>query len=88
MIQPHTEMSPVNTYEQRRSIAALINAMPGLSPAELKVCLLILEQKSTRDIASELGVSERTVQNHRYSIRKKLGGKGNLMVELIRLRGE
>jgi RNA polymerase sigma factor (sigma-70 family) len=80
-------MSTPVTREQRRITAALLAAIPRLSPAELRICLLILERKSTREIAAELGVSERTVQNQRYSIRKKLGAHENLAVELMKLRG-
>jgi DNA-binding CsgD family transcriptional regulator len=80
-------MSTTSEQERRRTIAALIGAIPNLSPAELRVCLLVLEEKSTKEIAGELGVSIRTVQNQRYSIRRKLGGGENLLIELMKVRG-
>jgi DNA-binding CsgD family transcriptional regulator len=70
---------------QPKTVAALVQAIPSLTPAELRVCLLILDGRSTREIARELGVVEKTVQNQRMSIRKKLGTRKNLLVELVRI---
>ena len=81
-------MTNHSTPDQRRTEVALLRAIPTLSPAELKVCLLILQEQSTRAIAGDLGVSERTIHNHRYNIRKKIGGEGNLLVELMKRRGD
>lgn len=65
--------------------AALIRGIPGITPAQVKVCLLILAGRSTRQIAAELGISPRTVENHRYAIRKKMKRHGNLHVELVKV---
>ncbi len=46
---------------------------PDLSPAEQKICVLLKLNLSTKDIAALLYASERTVENHRYRIRQKLG---------------
>ncbi len=46
-----------------------------LTPTELLVMNLVKEGKMTKDIAILLNMSQRTVQNHRYSIRTKLGLK-------------
>ena len=75
-----------STRAQRQTEIALLRAIPNLSPTELKVCLLILQELSTREIAGQLRISERTVQNHRYNIRKKMGGEGNLIAELMKRR--
>ncbi len=45
---------------------------PDLSAAELKVCSLLKLGLSTKDIASTLTLSSRTVERHRLNIRKKL----------------
>ncbi len=44
-----------------------------LSIAEMKVCCLLRIGMNTRDIATLLFLSERTVENHRFRIRKKMG---------------
>ncbi|MBL7989789.1 MAG: tetratricopeptide repeat protein [Chlorobi bacterium] len=46
---------------------------PTLSTTEVKVCLLLRQNLSTKEIANLLNCSERTVENHRYRIRRKLG---------------
>ncbi len=80
-------MSRLSEQDRRRTVGALLTAIPNLSPAELRICLLVLEQKTTREIAEQLGISVRTVENQRYSIRKKIGGKEHLMLELMKIRG-
>jgi tetratricopeptide (TPR) repeat protein/DNA-binding CsgD family transcriptional regulator len=54
-------------YEQR-----LLERYPTLSTVELKICLLMRLNLTTKDIASILWASPRTVETHRYSIRKKM----------------
>lgn len=48
-----------------------------LTPSELKILCLIAKQKTTRQIAAELFISERTVEKHRYNICEKLEISGN-----------
>ena len=43
-----------------------------LTATETKVLQLIAEQKKSKEIAEILFVSEKTVRNHRYNIKKKL----------------
>ena len=53
-----------------------------LSNTEKKILKLIAEQKTTKEIAGKLFISEKTVENHRYNINKKLGlegGQNNLL---------
>ncbi len=48
-----------------------------LTPAEQRIIQLVAQFKTSREIASELGISIRTVQNHRSHISEKLGLKGS-----------
>jgi tetratricopeptide (TPR) repeat protein/DNA-binding CsgD family transcriptional regulator len=54
-------------------IAMLRGLYPDLTQAQLMVCALVRANFDTRDIAAALYVSERTVENHRYRLRRKLG---------------
>jgi len=44
-----------------------------LSERELDIIKLICEEKCSREISEKLNISERTVENHRYHISKKIG---------------
>lgn len=55
------------SYQQR-----LLERYPTLSQVEIKICLLMRLHLSTKDIASILWLSPRTVETHRFSIRKKM----------------
>ena len=56
---------------------ALPPELQKLTPAEIRVLRLIAEFKSSKEIAEELGVHYRTVENHRTSIAGKLGLVGS-----------
>ena len=62
------------------------SAIPGLSHREVKVYELIGEGLKTREIASKLGISHRTVDAHRSNIRTKrnLPDFSALTVEAVR----
>ena len=47
-----------------------------LTPTECKIAHFVKEGRKTRDIAKIMGLSKRTIDFHRYNIRKKLGMKG------------
>lgn len=51
--------------------------LDALTPAERGVLKLIARNMTTRDIAQELGLSPKTVENHRSNICQKLGVTGN-----------
>jgi DNA-binding CsgD family transcriptional regulator len=48
-----------------------------LTPAERRVLALIADFKTSKEIAEELGIHYRTVENHRTSIVSKLGLSGS-----------
>lgn len=48
------------------------NKRASLSVTEQKILQYIAQQKSSKEIANELYISEKTVRNHRYNISKKL----------------
>ncbi|TFE00986.1 helix-turn-helix domain-containing protein [Jeotgalibacillus salarius] len=58
-----------------------------LTKREREVFILLLKDKTTKDIASELFISEKTVRNHISNVIQKLGVKGRsqAIVELLRL---
>jgi len=60
----------------------------SLSPTETQVAKLVREGKKTRQIAEMMGLSKRTVEAHRQSIREKLGlkGRGNLRSSLLSVK--
>jgi len=47
----------------------------GLTPTEIRVANLIKDDKTTKEIAEFMNLSEKTVQTHRDRIRKKIGIK-------------
>jgi tetratricopeptide (TPR) repeat protein len=68
-------------------VAALSSRYPTLTPSELKICSLLKIGLSNKEMGSLLSISDRTVDTHRASIRRKLalGGRANLMAFLMAL---
>jgi DNA-binding NarL/FixJ family response regulator len=65
---------------RRNRADALLKRKPSLqnlTPTEKKILLMISEHKTSREIATELFISIRTVENHRNNICQKLGLKGS-----------
>ncbi len=58
-----------------------------LTKREEEVFSLLVKNKTTKEIALELNISEKTVRNHISNAMQKLGVKGRAqaVVELIRL---
>ena len=58
-----------------------------LTNREREVFELLIQNKSSRQIADELFISEKTVRNHISNVMQKLGVKGRAMavIELIRM---
>jgi PAS domain S-box-containing protein len=53
----------------------LLTEYPRLTASELQIANLLRQGKSSKEIAYELGLSERTVETHRRNMRTKLGIK-------------
>lgn len=58
-----------------------------LTKREKEVFELLVQNKTTRDIAKHLNISEKTVRNHISNAMQKLGVKGraSAVVELLKL---
>jgi DNA-binding NarL/FixJ family response regulator len=52
-------------------------SLKDLSPAEMRILKLIAENNSSKEIAEQLFISYRTVENHRANICQKLGLHGS-----------
>lgn len=50
----------------------LARSFPALSPSELQICAMLRESLRSWQIADILFISERSVDNHRCNIRRKL----------------
>ena len=59
-----------------------------LTAREKLVFELLIMNKSTKEIASELGISEKTVRNHISNVMQQLGvnGRAGAVVELLKLK--
>lgn len=90
-IEAHAYLSKQSTYTQ--IINAIKQSMMGhilvpekaiakskylLTPVERKVLQKIAEEKTNREIAKELAMSQRTVEYHMTSINQKLGVKSRI----------
>lgn len=58
-----------------------------LTKREKEIFDLLAQNKSTKEIASELNINEKTVRNHISNTMQKLGVKGrcNAIIELLKL---
>ncbi|HWP62264.1 MAG TPA: helix-turn-helix transcriptional regulator, partial [Candidatus Binatia bacterium] len=61
--------------------------MERLSPAERRVAELLLEGRSTRDIAAALTLSEATVRTHLSHIYRKVGARNRVHLLALAARG-
>ena len=62
-------------------------AKPLLTNREREVFELLVQDKTTKEIANQLFISEKTVRNHISNVMQQLGVKGRsqAVVELVRL---
>ena len=54
-------------------LPALQNTYPKLTPTERKVCALMKLELPSKDVCRILRITQRSVETHRYNIRKKMG---------------
>jgi DNA-binding CsgD family transcriptional regulator len=54
-------------------IIALSNKYPNLTPKDIKLCIYLKMNLSSKEIAPMMNISFRGVELHRYRLRKKLG---------------
>ncbi|MFT3793374.1 response regulator [Flavobacterium sp.] len=75
------EMSSFLLKNQNRNRNTAASQLESLTPSERKIMEKIAQYKSTKEIAEDLFVSEKTVSNHRMNIAKKLelSGKNSLL---------
>lgn len=75
------EMSSFLLSNKNRNRNGTASQLELLTPSEKKIIEKIAQYKSTKEIAEELFVSEKTVSNHRMNIAKKLelSGKNSLL---------
>lgn len=59
-----------------------------LTAREKRVFELLIANMSTKEIAEELGISDKTVRNHISNVMQKLGvsGRAGAVVELLKLK--
>jgi two-component system, NarL family, response regulator DegU len=69
----------IQNYLNRRALYKIHNGnteLKGLSQSELLILWFVSKRKSVKEIAQTLSISVNTVNNHQYSIRKKMGLTG------------
>lgn len=71
---------------QRASQAAKMIVDTPLSERETEVLRLICRQKTNQEISNILGISQRTVENHRLRIMKKVGAKTSIGLLIYAMR--
>ena len=59
-----------------------------LTKREREIFMALMENRTTRDIAQELQISEKTVRNHISNVMQKLGAVSRIqaVLELIKLK--
>ena len=63
------------TADQRARQGLFANCSANLTPRQREIMKLVLDGHPSKNIAADLGISRRTVENHRAAIMKKTGSK-------------
>ena len=75
-----TEVLALDRVQEEKS------GLEGLSPREFEIFRMILDARSTDEIAAALNVSRKTVANYHYSIKSKLGVASDIELLYLGLR--
>jgi DNA-binding NarL/FixJ family response regulator len=75
-ISPALSTFLINRTRRATTLVEHKPTLLDLTPTERRVLRLIVEDKQTREIADALGISPRTVENHRSHICRKLDLRG------------
>ena len=76
---PPTERGPAGRYSAKADEGPVVGALPevvvvtGFSKREIEVLRLLASGKTSREVAEQLELSRRTVDNHAGRFYKKLG---------------
>ena len=73
----------LDQISQRRGSGENPASVEGLSPRQRTVLFLVANGRSNKQIASDLGISQRTVEAHRVIVMRKLGARN--FADLMRL---
>lgn len=76
-ISPSISGYLVNRTARTAALSERKPSLGDLTPTELRILKLIAEYKTSKEIAAQLFISHRTVENHRTSICHKLGIHGS-----------
>ncbi len=61
--------------EFKQELSRLASLYKNLTLKELRICVLIGQEYKNWEIAEMINTNEHNIENHRYTIRKKLGLK-------------
>jgi len=75
--QVYTSAAVTTYLFKRASRIYAVDGLESLTPTERKVLRLIADYKTSREIADELSISVRTVENHRSNISGRVGVTGS-----------
>ena len=82
--KPQLTLDMVRNSSGLSSLRAVIGRrIAGLTARERQILQSVVEGKSSKQIARRLGISQRTVENHRARFMKKIGARS--LPELVRL---
>ena len=76
-ISPSISRFLINRSSRSATLSEQRPSLKNLTPSELRVLKLISEHKTSKEIAAQLFISYRTVENHRTNICQKMGIHGS-----------
>ena len=87
-VSPNISEYLINRNVRVKELSKNTPALSGLTQMEKRVLKLIADNKTSKEIAAELFISYRTVQNHRTNICNKLDFKGHHKLLLFALENK